>query len=80
MLAEEFQTIISNGKIQIPDLLRTEFEGCEVRVIVLKNTSTRNPNNPKLRNLFKATQALPQAQKISEAEIITEIAVHRQGL
>lgn len=37
MLAEEFQTTVSNGKIQIPDSMRTEFEGCEVRVIVLKD-------------------------------------------
>ena len=36
MIAEEFQTTISNGNIQIPDTLRTEFDGCEVRVIVLK--------------------------------------------
>jgi hypothetical protein len=75
MLAEEFQTTVSDGKIQIPDSLKTEFEGCRVRVIVLKNT-----DNLDLRNLFKTTQALPQAQAILESEIIAEIAAHQQGL
>jgi hypothetical protein len=75
MLAEEFKTTVANGKIQIPDALKTEFEGCRFRVIVLKDT-----NNLNLRNLFKTTQALPQAQAISESEIIAEIAAFRQGL
>lgn len=80
MLAEEFQTTVSNGKIQIPDSLRTEFEGCEVRVIVLKDNRKKKALNTNLRNLFKTTQALPQVQAISEAEIIAEIAAYRQGL
>jgi len=80
MLAEEFKTTVSNGKIQIPDSLRTEFEGCEVRVIVLKDNRMKKPLNTDLRNLFKTTQSLPQAQAISEAEIIAEIAAYRQGL
>ena len=49
MLAEEFQTTVSNGKIQIPDSMRTEFEGCEVRVIVLKDNRKKkalNTNSP----------------------------------
>jgi len=80
MLAEEFKTTVSNGKIQIPDSLRTEFEGCEVRVIVLKDNRMKKPLNTDLRNLFKTTQSLSQAQAISEAEIIAEIAAYRQGL
>lgn len=80
MLAEEFQTTVSNGRIQIPDSLRTEFEGCEVRVIVLKDNRKKKALNTNLRNLFKTTQALPQVQAISEAEIIAEIAAYRQGL
>lgn len=80
MLAEEFQTTVSNGKIQIPDSLRTEFEGCEVRVIVLKDNRKKKALNTNLRNLFKTAQALPQVQAISEAEIIAEIAAYRQGL
>ena len=80
MLAEEFQTTVSNGRIQIPDSLRTEFEGCEVRVIVLKDNRKKKALNTNLRNLFKTTQTLPQVQAISEAEIIAEIAAYRQGL
>jgi hypothetical protein len=79
MLAEEFQTTVSNGKIQVPDSLRTELEGCEVRVIVLK--ANRKKILPfDLRTLFKKTQGLPQVQAISEAEIIAEIESYRQGL
>ncbi|MCL1491783.1 MAG: hypothetical protein M1G31_13695 [Pseudanabaena sp. Salubria-1] len=79
MLAEEFQTTVSNGKIQIPDSMRTEFEGCEVRVIVLKDNRKKKALNTNLRNLFKTTQALPQVQAISEAEIIAEIAAYRKN-
>jgi hypothetical protein len=80
MLAEEFKTTVSNGKIQIPDSLSTEFEGCEVRVIVLKDNRNKKALNTNLRDLFKTTQSLPQVQAISEAEIIAEIAAYRQGL
>ena len=45
------------------------------------------PINPKkkplpfdLKKLFKDTQALPQAQAISEEEISAEIEAYRQGL
>ncbi|HYW21755.1 MAG TPA: hypothetical protein VE956_21100 [Nodularia sp. (in: cyanobacteria)] len=80
MLAEEFQTTVANGKIEIPEFLRTEFEGCEVRVIVLKANSKKKDLPLDLRQLFKATQAIPQAQAISEAEILAEVASYRQGL
>lgn len=80
MLAEEFQTIVSNGKIQIPDALKSEFEGCEVKVIVLKNELKKSVSSFDLHSLFKTTQALLQVQKISDAEIIAEIAAYRQGL
>ncbi len=80
MLAEEFQTTVANGKIQIPDALKTELEGCEVRVIVLKANQKKKDLSFDLRNLFKNTQALPQVQMISEVEIITEIETYRQGL
>ncbi len=79
MIAEEFQTTISNGSIRIPDYLKTEFEGCKVKVIVFK--SNHQPDLPfNLRQLFRDTQSLPQIQAISEAEIIAEIASYRIGL
>ncbi|NJL92117.1 MAG: hypothetical protein HC916_21880 [Coleofasciculaceae cyanobacterium SM2_1_6] len=76
MIAEEFQTIVLNGSIHIPDYLKTEFEGCKVKVIVLKsNYQSDLPFN--LRQLFKDTQSLPQSQAISEAEIIAEVTAYR---
>jgi hypothetical protein len=79
MLAEEFQATVANGKIQIPELLMSEFEGCEVRVIVLK-TNKKKSLPFDLRKLFQNTQALPQVQSISENEIIAEIDNYRQGI
>ncbi len=79
MLAEEFQATVANGKIQIPELLMSEFEGCEVRVIVLK-TNKKKSLPFDLRKLFQNTQTLPQVQSISENEIIAEIANYRQGI
>ncbi|BBC23572.1 hypothetical protein [Pseudanabaena sp. ABRG5-3] len=78
MLAEEFQATVANGKIQIPELLMSEFEGCEVRVIVLK-TNKKKSLPFDLRKLFQNTQILPQVQSISENEIIAEIDNYRQG-
>jgi hypothetical protein len=79
MLAEEFQATVANGKIQIPELLMSEFEGWEVRVIVL--TTNKKKSLPfDLRKLFQNTQALPQVQSISENEIIAEIDNYRQGI
>jgi hypothetical protein len=80
MIAEEFKTIVANGKIQIPDSIKTQFEGQEVRVIVLKASPDKLPLPFDLRKLFKETQALPQAQAISEDEIQAEIEAYRQGL
>ena len=80
MLAEEFKTIVANGKIQIPDSIKTQFEGQEVRVIVLKASDKKLPLPFDLRKLFKDTQALPQAQAISEDEISAEIEAYRQDL
>ena len=46
--------------------------------IILTTAEPRSPNQIEtLRSLFKTTQALPQAQAITEAEIAAEIAAHR---
>ena len=44
--------------------------------LVQKN---RTKDTSELRALLKATQSLPQAQSISEAEIVAEIAAYREG-
>ncbi|MFM7580961.1 MAG: hypothetical protein ACKO5Q_29020 [Microcystaceae cyanobacterium] len=80
MLAEEFKAVVANGKIQIPDSIKTQFEGQEVRVIVLKANPQKLPLPFDLQKLFKETQALPQVQAISEDEIYAEIEAYRQGL
>jgi len=77
MLVEEFKTIVANGKIQIPDSIKTQFEGQEVRVIVLKASPQKLPLPFDLHKLFKDTQALPQVQAISEDEISAEIEACR---
>ncbi len=80
MLAEEFKTIVADGRIQIPDSIKTQFEGQEVRVIVLKSNDKKLPLPFDLQKLFQDTQALPQVQAISEDKIIAEIQAYRQDL
>ena len=80
MLTKEFKTIVANGSIQIPDYIKNQFEGQEVRVIILKEGNKKLPLPFDLQKLFKETQALPQVQDISEDEISAEIEAYRQGL
>lgn len=80
MLTKEFKTIVANGSIQIPDSIKNQFEGQEIRVIILKEDNKKLPLPFDLRKLFKDTQALPQAQAISDDEISAEIDAYRQGL
>ena len=67
--AIEFQTTIHDGNIQIPKTYQSGLEGAIVKVIVLKPSP--------LRALFKATQALPQIQSITEEDIAAEIENYR---
>ena len=65
-------------EIRSPKLL----PGTEVEVIVLMESSSapeaaREARLRELKVLFQATQALPQAQAISEDEITAEIAAYR---
>lgn len=53
--------------------------GQRVEVIVVETDSSRNDALEELRQVLKATQSLPQAQTISEAEIAAEIEVYRSG-
>lgn len=68
MEAVEFQTKIKNGVIEIPEAYQTTLEeGTQIKVIVLKQP--RQEHIQALKALLKETQALPQAQTITEAEI-----------
>jgi hypothetical protein len=72
----------SNGVIEIrsPELL----PGMKVEVIVLVENSpavdaARESRLQALKELFQSTQALPQAQTISEDEIAGQVAAYRAG-
>ena len=73
MLAEEFKTIVANGKIQIPDSIKTQFEGQEVMVIVLKASPQKLPLPFDLHKLFKDTQALPQYKQFLRMKLVRKL-------
>ena len=50
-----------------------------VEVLVLGKDLHQNGLTEKLALLFKETQALPQVQALTEAEIASEIAAYRSG-
>ena len=53
--------------------------GQRVEVVVIAEEEQPAVRVQELRALFKTTQALPQAQAISEDEIAAEIAAYRAG-
>lgn len=78
MEAIEFQTKIKNGMLEIPDIYQTDLtEGVQVKVIVLKQPRQNLVQD--FKQLLKDTQALPQAQTITEADIAAEINAYRSG-
>ncbi|HZG40011.1 MAG TPA: hypothetical protein VEZ50_15145 [Nodosilinea sp.] len=78
MEAVEFEANIKNGSIEVPAAHRSGLvEGGKVRVILLKPSKVEQIQAVKA--LFKETQALPQAQTITEDEIAAEIAAYRAG-
>ncbi|MBW4484651.1 MAG: hypothetical protein KME14_19120 [Tildeniella torsiva UHER 1998/13D] len=78
MEAVEFEVNIKNGSIEVPVAYRFGLvEGGKVKVILLM---PRNAESIRaVKALFKETQALPQAQTITEDEIAAEIAAYRAG-
>ena len=75
-------TVRPDGSIEILDSLLKP--GTEAEVIVLMENDPENVQAIKARvnewkALFKETQALPQAQNITEEEIAAEIAAYRSG-
>jgi hypothetical protein len=53
--------------------------GQRVEVVVIAEEEQPAARVQELRALFKTTQALPQAQAITEEEIAAEIAAYRAG-
>ncbi|GAB4581673.1 MAG: hypothetical protein Fur0022_44220 [Anaerolineales bacterium] len=53
--------------------------GQRVKVIVTVEDEKRKKTLRELKSLFKTTQALPQAQAVSEEEILAEIEAYRRN-
>ena len=53
--------------------------GQRVEVVMIAEEEQPAARVQELRTLFKTTQALPQAQAITEEEIAAEIAAYRAG-
>ena len=72
-----FGVIQESGQIVLSNL---PFRpGQLVEVLVLGEDQYRNGLTEKLTLLLKETQALPQVQALTEAEISAEIAAYRSG-
>jgi hypothetical protein len=78
MLAyRQFALVQPSKQIILSDL---PFQpGQRVEVVVIAEDEPPARRVQELRELFQATQALPQAQAISEEEIAAEIAAYRAG-
>ena len=66
-----------DGRIEIPEPILKP--GTEAEVIVLVESETAEARVEEWKALFKETQALPQAQTITEEDIAAEIAAYRAG-
>ena len=54
--------------------------GEKVEIVVLRTENgSRGERVSKLKALFKTTQSLPQIRNLSEADIMNEVAAHRNG-
>jgi len=72
-----FGVIQESGQIVLSNL---PFRpGQLVEVLVLGEDQIQSGLTEKLALLFKETQALPQVQALTEAEIAAEIAAYRDG-
>ncbi len=67
---ESRQIVLSNVPFQ---------PGQRVEVVLIAEEERPAARVQELRALFQATQALPQAQAITEEEIAAEIAAYRAG-
>lgn len=78
MLAyKKYVTIKDPAKLELTGL---PFRpGQRVEVVVIAEDEERSARVEKLQSLFKKTQALPQAQAISEDMIAEEVEEYRAG-
>ncbi len=73
-----YLTIKDPKQVVISDLPFREGE--RVEIVVLARDETDSDRTQELKDLFKATQSLPQAQALSEEDIASEIEAYRSGL
>jgi len=64
------QVVLSNLPFQ---------KGQRVRVVMLTEEDETAIASQHFRELFRATQALPEVAEITDEEILAEIAAHRRG-
>jgi len=73
----QYTTVQESKQIILSDV---PFQpGQRVEVVLIAEEERPAARVQELRALFKATQALPQAQTITEEEIAAEIAAYRAG-
>jgi hypothetical protein len=70
-------TVRPDGSIEILDSLLKPGTEAEVIVLVESEPENTQARVSEWKTLFKETQALPQAQTITEEEIAAEIAAYR---
>jgi hypothetical protein len=73
----KYATVQKSKQIVLSDL---PFQpGQRVEVVVIAEGEPLSDRVQELRELFETTQALPQAQAITEDDIAAEIAAYRAG-
>jgi hypothetical protein len=72
-------TVRPDGRIEIKSANLKPGAKAEVIVLIEDTDAERQKRVRRLKALFKATQALPQAKTITEEEIAAEIAAYRAG-
>jgi len=72
-------TVGSDGRIEIKSKDLKPGTQAEVIVLIENADDERQKRVRRLKALFKTTQALPQAETITEEEIAAEIAAYRAG-
>jgi hypothetical protein len=72
-------TVRADGKIEIESANLKQGAKAEVIILIEDTNAERQKRVRRLKALFKATQALPQAKTITEEEIAAEIAAYRAG-
>lgn len=78
MTYEVYTTVNEDKNIVVPSV---PFGiGQRVKVILMAAKGESAQRVQALKGLFKRTQALPQAQKITEDEIAAEIAAYRSNM